>query len=197
MRYLIKSKAIKIAGLILLISACLSIPAYFIYQSAKSLIVDELNKNAINIAGTAASFIEENIGAYKGLPSDSHENSESFDQEYYKMKSMKDANCIDVMEYLICEKIVIGISAGSIIMQNNINLIAQYSPEMNDEVNLLDLSGFGFTNIEILPHYNKYSKRFERFEERAKEYEKTKNRNVIRINDGQGIIANMNDYTLI
>jgi len=116
---------------------------------------------------------------------------------FYLLKSMRKANCEVIMHKLIQEKIVIGISAGAIVMQKNINLIAQYSPEMNDVVNLTNFSGFCFSSIEFLPHYSRFTTKFERFEERAKEYEIANNCKVIRIDDGQGVIVNSDDYLII
>lgn len=116
---------------------------------------------------------------------------------FYLLKSMKKTKCETIMKELIQEKIVIGVSAGSIIMQKNINLIAQYSPELNEDVNLTDLSGFGFSSIELLPHYSKFILKLERFEEKAKEYEIKNNCKVIRINDGQAVMVNSNSYTII
>ncbi|GFP76271.1 Type 1 glutamine amidotransferase-like domain-containing protein [Clostridium fungisolvens] len=116
---------------------------------------------------------------------------------FYLLNSMKKANCEDIMGKLIREKIVVGVSAGSIVLQNNINLIAQYSPELNYNVNLTDLSGFGFSPIELLPHYSRFITKFERFEEIAKEYETTNNCKVIRIDDGQAVIVDSRDYWMI
>lgn len=107
---------------------------------------------------------------------------------FYLLKSMKKSNCGGVLNELSKSKILIGISAGSLVLQNNINLIAQYSPEMNQGVNLTDLTGFHLTDIEILPHYSKFLSRFDRFEERAKEYEEKEKRKIVRLNDGQGIL---------
>ena len=116
---------------------------------------------------------------------------------FYLLKSMRKANCEGVMKKLIQDKIVIGISAGSVVMQKNINLIAQYSPELNEGIDLIDFSGFGFTDIELLPHYSKYMTRFDRFEERAREYEIANDCNVIRINDGQAVIVTNDNYLVI
>lgn len=116
---------------------------------------------------------------------------------FYLLKSIKQSNCRSILQKLVDEKSVIGISAGSIVMQNNIVLIAQYSPEMNEGINLLDLTGLGFSNVEILPHYDRFLNRFEKFEERAREYEIANRCKVIRINDGQGVIIGSNDYTLV
>lgn len=116
---------------------------------------------------------------------------------FYLLKSMRKTNCEVIMKKLIQEKIVIGISAGSIVMQKNINLIAQYSPELNNGVNLIDFSGLGFSPIELLPHYSRFLTKFERFEEIAKEYEIANNCEVIRINDGQAVIVNSDSYLKI
>lgn len=116
---------------------------------------------------------------------------------FYLLKSMKKTNCEVIMKKLVQEKVVIGINAGSIVMQKNINLIAQYSPELNNGVNLKDFSGFGLSSIELLPHYSRLITRFKRFEETAKEYEISNNCEVIRIDDGQAVIVNSDDYLII
>ena len=107
---------------------------------------------------------------------------------FYLLKSIKDHNAIDVLIKVAKVKILIGVSAGSIVMQNNINLIAGYSPEMNENVNLNDLTGLSLTNIQILPHYKPFINKFENFEERAKLFEKESDCSVIRINDGQAVL---------
>ncbi|MBK1813239.1 Type 1 glutamine amidotransferase-like domain-containing protein [Clostridium sp. YIM B02505] len=116
---------------------------------------------------------------------------------FYLLSSMRKSNCEDIMERLIQEKIVVGVSAGSIVLQKNINLIAQYSPELNKDVHLEDFSGFGFSPIELLPHYSRFITKFDRFEEKAKEYELANNCKVIRIDDGQAVVVNSKDYWII
>jgi len=106
---------------------------------------------------------------------------------FYLLNSMKKAGCEALLKELSETKILIGVSAGALVLQNNINLIAKYSPEMNENVNLSDFTGFSLTNIEILPHYSRFLSRFDRFEETAKEYEVAENRTVIRIDDGQAV----------
>jgi diguanylate cyclase (GGDEF)-like protein len=85
MRFFEKNKSLKAVGLALVVSACLTLPAIFIYQSAKGLIVGELNKSAINIAATAASFLEQDIEAYKSLPTGGDAEAGSYDKDYYAM----------------------------------------------------------------------------------------------------------------
>jgi dipeptidase E len=116
---------------------------------------------------------------------------------FYLLDSMRRVGAREILKTLANERVIIGISAGSIIMQQSIALVAQFSPELNKGINLTDLSGFGLTQIEILPHYSKYLSKFERFEERAQKYEAANNINLIRINDGQGVIAGFDSYEII
>ncbi len=116
---------------------------------------------------------------------------------FYLLKSMKNSGCGNILKELAESKILIGVSAGSIVLQNSIRLVAQYSPEMNNDVNLFDLSGFRLTDIEILPHYSRFLSRFERFEECARKYEEDVGHKVIRLDDGQGILIESSKYSII
>lgn len=116
---------------------------------------------------------------------------------FYLLKSMHKFDCANIFTKLIKEKIVVGISAGSIIFQKSINMIAQYSLELNNDVNLPDLSALGLTDLELLPHYSKYLSRFEQFEERARKYETENNCKVLRINDGQAVFLYEDGYEIV
>ena len=83
MKLLERSQPLKIAVIVLIVTACLSLPAYFIYQSAKNLIISDLNKNAINMASTIAVFLQKDIDAYKNLPSDVVSGAGSSGDGYY------------------------------------------------------------------------------------------------------------------
>lgn len=116
---------------------------------------------------------------------------------FFLLHQLNKKNCKSIFRDLIKKRIVIGISAGSIVFQKSIELVAQYSPEMNENIGLKDLAAMGLTDEEILPHYDRFIFRYERFEERAKEYEIAKNRKIIRINDGQGLfILNHKKYVI-
>jgi dipeptidase E len=95
------------------------------------------------------------------------------------------------------KKSYIGVSAGPAVMQKNINLIDKYTPEMNDETKLNDLTGMSLTNIEILPHYTRYLSKFDRIEEIAAEYEIENDCKIPRIDDGQGVFLGEAAYELI
>ncbi len=116
---------------------------------------------------------------------------------FYLLRSIRYAGAETILKQLALEKILIGISAGSVALQNNIRLIAGYSPEMNEGIGLTDLTSVGVTDLEILPHYHRFIERFDRFEERAKEYEATNHCTVIRIDDGQGVLVHDGDYEII
>ena len=61
-----------------------------------------------------------------------------------------------------------------------------YSADMNF-LGLKDLSGVSLTDIEVLPHYERFLKRFDSFEEKCQIYEKEHSVKVIRLNDGEGV----------
>lgn len=115
----------------------------------------------------------------------------------YLLNSIGNSKAEKILETVAKEKFLVGISAGSLVLQRNIDLIAGYSPEMNEEVGLKDFTGLGLVNIEILPHYHRFLNIFERFEERAREYEIKNNCSVIRIDDGQGVLAENEKYRII
>ena len=103
----------------------------------------------------------------------------------------------DLFKRFVDNKLIIGISAGSVVLQNSISLVAQYTPELNDEVGLKDLTGLCLTNYEVLPHYCRFLSKFNRFEERAKEYENGCNISLFRLDDGQALfITKTQVYTV-
>lgn len=116
---------------------------------------------------------------------------------FYLLKAIRNSKGEQVLAEIAKSKVLIGISAGSVVLQKNIELVYKYSPELNRNVCLSDLRGLGLTEIEILPHYHKYINKFERFEEKAAEYERNNNCRVIRIDDGQGIFVNEGGYKLL
>ncbi len=50
-----------------------------------------------------------------------------------------------------------------------------------------NLNALELTKIEVLPHYNKFVDRFEKFEEKCRAYEEQYQVKVIRLNDGDGV----------
>jgi len=99
-----------------------------------------------------------------------------------------------VIRKIVDEKVLIGISAGTLVLQKNINLVAQFNPEMNDEIGLTDLTGLALTDFDILPHYQRFLSRYEQLEERVQQYEKANNCTVTRLDDGEGIFIYDNRF---
>ena len=112
---------------------------------------------------------------------------------FYLLNQLRLSKAESILRRIGQEKTLIGISAGGAVLQKSIELIAQYSPEMNTEVQLPNLTGLSLTNVEILPHYERFLSHFDRFEERAKEYEQQNSCTVIRLNDGEGVFISGND----
>ncbi|MBE6654396.1 MAG: hypothetical protein E7608_02920 [Ruminococcaceae bacterium] len=115
---------------------------------------------------------------------------------YYLLESIRKNGFYDVLKHFAENKYLVGCSAGALVLTPTLNLVDIYSPEMNI-VGLEDLTACALTDIQILPHYSKFIKRYDGFEERCAEYEKENNCKVIRLNDGEAIIADGHDFMLI
>ncbi len=116
---------------------------------------------------------------------------------FYLRQAIARAGGADVLAWLAQERLLIGVSAGAIVLQRTMALIAQYSPELNDEVGLADWSGLGLTSLEVLAHYERFLGRFGHFEEQAKAYETAHGCCVLRLNDGQGVLVGPDGWEAI
>lgn len=106
---------------------------------------------------------------------------------YYLLNSIRCHNAKNVLQMIAEKKVLIGWSAGALVLGPTIAIIDQYSPEMNF-LKLDDLSALKLTDVQVLPHYSKFLKRYDNFEEKCLEYEKENQCSVFRINDGEGVI---------
>ena len=105
---------------------------------------------------------------------------------YYLLHSIRENNAAEILRDIAMNRVLIGWSAAAFVFGPTLELVNCYSPEMNF-LGLTDLRGLSLTQVQILPHYNKFLSRFEKFEERCCGYEKEHNVRVIRINDGEGV----------
>ena len=105
---------------------------------------------------------------------------------FYLLHSIRENNALDTLRYLADNKILIGWSAAAFVFGPTLELVNIYSSEMNF-LGLTDLNGIALTDVEVLPHYDRFKRKFERFEERCRAYEEKRNVKVFRINDGDGI----------
>jgi len=107
---------------------------------------------------------------------------------FYLLKSIREHQAYAVLAEIAGEKLLIGWSAGALVLGPGLELINRYTPGMNLWA-VDDLRGLRLTDAYILPHYKKYLNRFERFEETCADFEREKNVRVLRISDGEGLLA--------
>ena len=106
---------------------------------------------------------------------------------FYLLQSIRDHGAEDVLRDLARNRVLISWSAAAFVFGPTLELVNMYSPEMNF-FGLTDLQGLCLTEIEVLPHYKQFLSRFERFEERCRDYEMLRQVRVIRLNDGEGVL---------
>ena len=117
---------------------------------------------------------------------------------FYLMQVIKQCCAEEVLRKLAQEKVVVGVSAGSLIMQKDLELIRDLIPRMNKRVKLKDLTALDVTNnIEHLPHKTRYIGIIDAFEKRVKTYERKVGHKVICLEDGQGIIIHGDSHRII
>lgn len=116
---------------------------------------------------------------------------------FYLLQRMRSEACRAALREFVEKKVVVGISAGSLVLQKSLALISQYSPELVEETGLTDFTALQLTNVEILPHYHKMLAKIPRFEERAKTYEEASGCKLIRIDDGQGVFVSKSKTYLV
>jgi len=115
---------------------------------------------------------------------------------YYLLDSIRKNGFTNVLADLAKSKILIGCSAGALVLTPSLDLIDLYSPEMNI-VGLEDLSACRLTDIRVLPHYSKLLNRYDHFEEKCSQYEQENECRVIRLNDGEGVFVNETDVMIV
>ena len=106
---------------------------------------------------------------------------------YYLLNSIRKSNAAEVLKELSEKKILIGWSAAAFVFGPTLELVDRYTPEMNFQ-GLTDLRGLSLTEVQVLPHYTRYLPRFEGFEEKCRLYEQEKQVQVIRLDDGEGVL---------
>lgn len=112
---------------------------------------------------------------------------------YYLLHSIRKNNAEEILRDIAINRILIGWSAAAFVFSPTLELVNCYSPEMNF-LGLTDLRGLSLTDVQVLPHYNKFLSRFEKFEERCCDYEKEHSVSVIRISDGEGVFIDGDIY---
>ncbi|MFA5153324.1 MAG: Type 1 glutamine amidotransferase-like domain-containing protein [Clostridia bacterium] len=158
---------------------------YHVARSMKELIDMGLSVDIIDIDETSCKeLLKYNVVEFIG------------GNPFYLLNSIRKQQCEKILKEICKNQILIGWSAATFVFGPTLELVNRYSPELNI-VGLISMEGLSLTEIEVLPHYSKYLSKFERFEERCKEYEKEKSKEVIRLNDGEAIFINGNEIKII
>lgn len=115
---------------------------------------------------------------------------------FYLLVSIRKHHGEDILKIICRNQILIGWSAAAFVFGPTLKLVNRYSPELNT-VGLISKEALSLTSVEVLPHYTRYLSKFDRFEERCKEYEEEYSKQVIRLNDGDAVFINGDEKKII
>lgn len=117
---------------------------------------------------------------------------------YYLLNQIKLNEFEDIFKRIYERRIpIVGASAGSMVLTENIGIVDTFDKTLNESVNLNDISAIGLVDFEICPHYKRFQVRFDSFIQRLVEYEQESSHDVYRINDGEAIFINEEGLTQI
>lgn len=100
---------------------------------------------------------------------------------YYLLRSIREHHGEEALRKVSEKGLLIGWSAGALVLGPTIALIDRYHPKLNF-YGLTDLTGLGLTQVQIMPHCNKENP------EKAQEYQRETGGNVICLRDGEGVL---------
>lgn len=107
---------------------------------------------------------------------------------FYLRRSIRKAAAEQILRQIAREKLLIGVSAGAIVQQQNMRLIAEFAAETG-RITPEEQTGIGLVSHEIMPHYGQFCARYFRVEERIRQYELETGCRVIRLSDGEGFFC--------
>ena len=106
---------------------------------------------------------------------------------HYLLDSIKKHGGREALRRVAERGLLIGWSAGAMVLGKSLDLCNMYSPELN-VVGLTCLDALGLTEVQVLPHYSRLHTKYQNFEGRCREYEREKGCKVYRLNDGEGLL---------
>lgn len=115
---------------------------------------------------------------------------------FYLLDSIRRHNAADTLREAARKNVLIGWSAAAFVFGPSLELVNQYSPEMNF-MGLADLTAASLTTICVLPHYDRFLHQFDQFEEKCQKFEAEHGCQVIRMNDGDGVLIQDNQTTIV
>ena len=108
---------------------------------------------------------------------------------FYLRKHLKKwKNSLEILTELANRHVLVGISAGSMVLGDTMEFACPIEPESIAEAGEnVDCSGFGIVPLNIMPHYLAYLTVYEQTNEILTSYEDETGRSICTINDGEGI----------
>lgn len=106
---------------------------------------------------------------------------------YYLLHSIRQHRGENVLRQVAQKGLLIGWSAGALVLGPTIALINSYLPQLNS-VGLQDFTGLGLTDMQILPHYSEQQKQDSSTEDKCRQYERENHCTVLRLDDGEGVV---------
>lgn len=107
---------------------------------------------------------------------------------FYLLHHMRLSGADKIMKEIIAETntIIIGASAGAVILGPDIEIVKFFTPQMNN-VGLHDFKGLAMTDVAIFPHYDREDlfivETGQTIEDRIKSFERDKQRSITRLKD--------------
>jgi len=108
---------------------------------------------------------------------------------FYLLNIMRKTNCKELFSNYLKNKIIIGASAGSLVLGPTLGLVYELHPKLNDVAGLTDFKGLGLTNLIVYSHHPNYLETVDGFYERMHDFENRTGLQVICINDGQAVFV--------
>ncbi len=84
--------------------------------------------------------------------------------------------------------VLVGRSAGSMVLGKNFSICNYLTPEMNN-VGITDFSGLGLCDLNICPHYNAFPNMYENCEQKLRKCENEQNIKITKLFDGQAFVV--------
>lgn len=111
---------------------------------------------------------------------------------FHLLYHIKKSGCDRILKSLANKNVIIvGVSAGAVILGPNINIVNYFTPQINT-INLRDLTALGLTDTYIFPHYDRedlFANNAEKtIEDRIVAFETLNKCNVVRVSDNQSIL---------
>jgi dipeptidase E len=105
---------------------------------------------------------------------------------YYLLNVMQKKNCKPLFKALLDQgKVIVGMSAGSMVLGSTIDYVNLLTPEM--DVGMDNYAGLALTDMVICPHASSFVATIENAESKLSKYEHDTRRVITKINDGQAL----------